>query len=393
MTDESGEDSKEPIVEDRLLEHEEESDEKLMERLSKKKVGELFEGVEKLLSGLQTMEGKMERMERKFEKALSATKNEKRKSKSKAKAEESDEDSNLSFSGIFARQRGNNESDDDDSESSDSEDDSDEKHSGNLRKFLGTEFKHVNPIRGSHYSGTKAKEKAKKEKRKSMLYSEVKRSDSMFSNSKENNMLRMQPSFDHIKLEKLNIPAVIRFFRQLSEYQEKYKISLRAGPLMDKKVIDHMLADNEIHQWEYHEFYQLGRTEIYQLLQNALKPTTMKAFEKNLVAYLDFGLPPNFVPSVTNFRHLFRALISYRTAFMELYDFMSWENKRNVPPCTNKPGGLIKIFISKIVPASLGENIVQGMKRLSKYTRIEDFLDAFYDAVSSAQKKCTNKPS
>ena len=87
-------------------------------------------------------------MEQQFEKTLSANKNDKRKSKSKkAKAEDSDEDSNLSFPGIFARQKGDNKSDSDDSDSSDTENESNEKHSGNLRKILGTEFKHVNPTK------------------------------------------------------------------------------------------------------------------------------------------------------------------------------------------------------------------------------------------------------
>ena len=200
MSEKSGEDNKEPVLDVPLPDSEQESDEELIERLSKKKVGDLVKKIKILISGIGTMEGKIDKMEKKFEKTLSATKNDKRKSKSKAKAEESDENSNLSFPGIFARQKGNNESDSDDSESSDSEDESDEKHSGNLRKILGTEFKHVNPNRGSKYS-------SKKEKRKSMLYSDVKRSDSMFSSSKDNNMLRMQPLFDHKKLEKLNIPA------------------------------------------------------------------------------------------------------------------------------------------------------------------------------------------
>ena len=158
-------------------------------------------------------------------------------------------------------------------------------------------------------------------------------------------MLRMQPNFDHIKLERLNIPAVIRFFSDLSEYQEKYGISLKAGTLIDKKVIAQMLADNHIHYWDHHTFYQLSRTDLYKLLQNALKPTTVKAFEQHLVDYLDFYVPSSYSASATNFKPLYRALINYRTEFMPLYEFMAcytWKNKAHVPLCTNKPGGLIK---------------------------------------------------
>ena len=336
-----------------------------------------------LLSGMQEIISEVKEIKTRqseFEKAISVSAKKKSKSVKEYEVESDTEIPKLSRFLDDGSSGGSSTSDDSDSE--DEEDDP----AKDLRKLLGTEFKHVNPLRGSKHYRKKDKKK-KSSERESMLFSDVKRGDTMYSGARDNNMLRMQPNFDHIKLERLNIPAVIRFFRDLSEYQEKYGISLKAGTLIDKKVIAQMLADNHIHYWDHHTFYQLSRTDLYKLLQNALKPTTVKAFEQHLVDYLDFYVPSSYTASATNFKPLYRALINYRTEFMHLYEFMAWKNKAHVPLCTNKPGGLIKIFVSKIVPSSLGENIIQSMKKLSEYSNIEDFLEGFYKVVQSAYKK------
>ena len=93
-----------------------------------------------------------------------------------------------------------------------------------------------------------------------------------------------------------------------------------------------------------------------------MKPDSKEAFRKQLENYLDFRLPLNYTPHVTNFKPFHRALLTYRTQFKQLYDYMSYDNKRNVPDCHNKPGGLIKIFVSKITPSRYVEKVVQSWK-------------------------------
>ncbi len=68
---------------------------------------------------------------------------------------------------------------------------------------------------------------------------------------------RMQPSFDHIKLEMLNAPSVIRFLQNLNEYQQKHRIILKAGTLIDRRIINDLMADDNIYDWNYGHFYLL----------------------------------------------------------------------------------------------------------------------------------------
>ena len=59
---------------------------------------------------------------------------------------------------------------------------------------------------------------------------------------------------------------------------------------------------------------------------------------------------------------------------------MSYKNQANVPKCSNKPGGLIKIFVSKIVPSHYGEAILETLEK-SSYKHVDDFLSDFYKHV------------
>ena len=78
-----------------------------------------------------------------------------------------------------------------------------------------------------------------------------------YSTAQEPHYTRMQPSFDHIKLEKLNAPSVIRFLQNLNEYQQKHRIILKAGTLIDRRIINDLMADDNINDWNYGHFHLL----------------------------------------------------------------------------------------------------------------------------------------
>ncbi len=84
--------------------------------------------------------------------------------------------------------------------------------------------------------------KSEKNSRKSLMFSK----DTYSTVQEPPHYTRMQPSFDHIKLEKLNAPSVIRFLQNLNEYQQKHRITLKAGTLIDRRIINDLMADNNI---------------------------------------------------------------------------------------------------------------------------------------------------
>ena len=134
------------------------------------------------------------------------------------------------------------------------------------------------------------------------------------------------------------------------------------------------MADNNIYDWDYGHFYELDTATIVQLLQKAMKLDSNKeAFRTQLEAKLDFKLSSNYTPHVTNFKPFHRALLIYRTHCKQLYYYIiSYDNKRNVPDCHNKPGGLIKIFVSQIVSSGYAEKAIRSWKKQS-FKHVYDF--------------------
>ena len=220
-------------------------------------------------------------------------------------------------------------------------------------------------------------------RRNSILYANAERADLKLIASNDR-MLKVQPSFDHLMLTKMNIPAVIQFLHNVSEYQEKYDTALKIGTLIPSKIIETLMADNDIYDWSYGKFYSLSGVQILDLLQSALKPKSPVAFDTHLKDYIDFKIPQSYVLSVQNFKPMYQALLIYRTDFKRICEFMSIENERNVPKCDNKPGGLIKTFLSKI-PFSFGEELFKQLRK-SKFSSLEEFLNEFYAEIQKVNE-------
>jgi hypothetical protein len=113
-------------------------------------------------------------------------------------------------------------------------------------------------------------------------------------------------------LEKLNAPSVIRFLQNLNEYQQKHRITIKAETLIDRRIINDLMADNNIYDWDYGRFYELDTVTI----QKAMKPDSKEAFRTQLEAYLDFKLPSNYTPHVTNSKPFHRALLTFSSSCM-----------------------------------------------------------------------------
>ena len=113
-------------------------------------------------------------------------------------------------------------------------------------------FQFVNPIRGSSSIPAKMYSKSDKKSRKSLMFSKE-----TYSTAQMPHYTRMQPSFDHIKLEMLNAPSVIRFLQNLNEYQQKHRIILKAETLIDRRIINDLMADDNINDWNYGHFHLL----------------------------------------------------------------------------------------------------------------------------------------
>jgi hypothetical protein len=192
-------------------------------------------------------------------------------------------------------------------------------------------------------------------------------------------MYQQQPSFDHIKLEKLNIPSVFRWTDAIDEYQTKYRINLPLSTMISTEVRESIISRNR--NLDSANFHQITPLKLLKCLQKAARPNNIAEFQMALNKFVNFDIHPNYRPSASSFKPMHDALLKYRLTFEKIYNYMAEGNDANVPRCNNKDGGTIKIFISKI-PFDYGIKIFATMSKNS-YNDIDEFITEFYTTVQS----------
>ena len=120
------------------------------------------------------------------------------------------------------------------------------------------------------------------------------------------------------------------------------------------------------------------------LLQE-IRPTSKATFAKYMKDYVHFELPDKYQPSATYFKPMYDALLLFRADFERTYKALSRNNEENIPEVSEKNGGLIEIFLTKI--GNYAKQVfTEFHKRGKKYKYIDKFLDEFYNEVEKDYK-------
>jgi len=197
--------------------------------------------------------------------------------------------------------------------------------------------------KSTQQDASKDKEEKKADRRDS-VYRKLDRVNSGVSDRIQ--VYRNTPSFAHCKLLKFDVGAVMNFAKEIDQFQSKHHLAVPAATLVTKDIKYKLLGICEIPKLNAANFYALDSKPLIQLLQKALRPTNVHDFRRQLNKNLNFSLPKEYKPTVTNFFILHQQLLSFRVEFQQLYDFLADGNELlNIPKCDNKDGGLIKIFI------------------------------------------------
>jgi hypothetical protein len=189
---------------------------------------------------------------------------------------------------------------------------------------------------------------------------------------------KVQPSYDHVSLSDLTLRSVFKFIDDVNEYQLSHGIQLPVASLISRKVREHLCA--KVHNLKMEQFLVFKTKQVIRVLQSECRPVSVLEFQKKLRKHTYFDLPAHYIPKPSDFRIFHDALLLYRNKFLRAFEVMAADNEENIPECTNKEGGLIKIFVEKI-PYSYGKNIVQSFM-VTKFHDLYAFLKKFYKVVS-----------
>jgi hypothetical protein len=192
-------------------------------------------------------------------------------------------------------------------------------------------------------------------------------------------MQAKQPPYDHIKLQGLSVGQAYQFFEDAIEYQTAYSVKLSVTTLVSHNVKRALMSANRKDIGTMAHFHAMTLTQLQEKVYDYVRPVNKLDFAKQLERYVEFHSMPNHKPTPSDFKPFYNALLEYRNMFVKIYEVMAGNNDENLPPCKNKPGGLIFIFLNKI-PFEYGSRVFQIMPD-AKYKTIYEFVNKFYQVV------------
>ena len=183
-----------------------------------------------------------------------------------------------------------------------------------------------------------------------------------------------QETYKGVKLEHLSVFNAMRFIDDVNRYQAQWQVKLKIAVYVSDAVKRSLIAKSDGRLTEG-GFYEVTAKVLLREIQLAVRPRSILAFAKTFSDNISFFIPDKYIPTATNLEVLYDALLLYRDKVLLIYEFLSKHNSKNIPPCNEKEGGLLKIFIEKI-PFEYGTRMMRAMKK-RKFEDIFEFIEDF----------------
>lgn len=166
-------------------------------------------------------------------------------------------------------------------------------------------------------------------------------------------------SADYISYNARTIAAFIKFWDDIRTYMLQEKVEPPFTTLIHKDIIRRLIADN-YDQLSKGRFGELTMDGLYAVMQKEFRPKDRLDFIKKLDVNVSFEFTSHYSPTAQHFLPFYDAVLLYMSRFNEVFDILVFGMQDRVdiiPRCDNKPGGLVKGFISKI-PYQFGTNLL-----------------------------------
>jgi hypothetical protein len=204
---------------------------------------------------------------------------------------------------------------------------------------------------------------------------------------------RQQPSFDHIKLLKANIWSVVRFVKNVDEYEAANNTLLPMATLINEIIRKRIIAKSSVITES--NFYKIDREVLLEDIRKMVQPKNLNEVV-TLLSKIDFPQADKFKPSEDiDFEEFYSCYLVYKEKFMDYYKFMTTDNK---PYQEEKKGSkafykvssgsVLATFLSKI-PFKYGY-VIFGKLGVTKFGTFDEFLQLFSKEVHKHSKIAEN---
>jgi hypothetical protein len=195
-------------------------------------------------------------------------------------------------------------------------------------------------------------------------------------------LMGKQPPYSHIYLSELSLIAVLDFVRKFVRYYTQYGITFNLPTRCEDSVIAQLVSRHYDQCGAFGDLaiYKMRADLFIRLLLKCVQPDNPLLFLQTLKKVVRVKLPDGYFPDILNFDIFRNALYKASQSFKTAYECMAEHNESNTPPCTNKEGGLVKLW-TDIVPFGFATDMLKKMNSKTDFQNVHIFFKKFISLV------------
>jgi hypothetical protein len=186
----------------------------------------------------------------------------------------------------------------------------------------------------------------------------------------------VQVPYDHIRYTRSSVKSFSDFWELVENYERMYNTVLPVNAMISLEIRETLVATDR--RRLEGNFYSLSRTDLYDLMQSQFRPVDRIEFMQKLEDNVEFVFSAHKRPSPEYFKPFYDALLVFCTRFSRIHDILIQRVRNDssiLPRVDNKPGGLIKAFLTKI-PFEYGTRVYLLMD-IQSWESLNSFIKAF----------------
>ena len=172
------------------------------------------------------------------------------------------------------------------------------------------------------------------------------------------NVFRTQPSYTHIKLERVYVSTILKFSEELLRYQNANGVILKATILVSTSVKNAIMGKCRSIGTDA-KFFAMDNPTLLKKLQKLIRVKSVAQLVDELNRNVNFEFPPR--NSFWTYHQFYSSFIIYSDEFRLAYNFLT-KRANNVKAEIRweyKPNTIIKVFVDKL--GNYGKNVTLNL--------------------------------
>ena len=193
------------------------------------------------------------------------------------------------------------------------------------------------------------------------------------------NVVRAQPSFQHIHLDNILVSSILKFSDDLLRYQNANGVVLKATTLVSTKVKNAVMGKCRSIRTDA-KFYEMDNATLFKRLQKLIRVQNVTQLVNELNYNVKFEYPPK--NTFWSYRQFYSQFVIFTDEFKIAYEFLTQKatKLKSELKWEYKPNTVIKVFVDKL--GDYGKRVCNSLSK-SKFSGLNEFIVMFTELCAS----------